>query len=251
MKAPTGHDAIAQGNALGIQRPTVQALKGRNMHASIPHIPFIKRDTVFGQQSTVFVLKRHLAMMLRLMGNVGLQRRAMRGADGKDPVTALPMETRISSALGLQPLGRSRLDLLHQLRRRTGARVSDQQVDVVGHGTRLQQRALLVLHDAADVGVEFIPNVIRQPRFAPLRGEDQMHQDLSERLRHGDALSGLGWVGDAIPRALPWAFTGCPFGAGRNALFAHFEFWMASIAHIHEPSELWYARRRIRWDSSQ
>lgn len=41
-----------------------------------------------------------------------------------------------------------------------------------------------------------------------------MHQDLGERLRHGYALSGLGWVGDAIPRALPWAFTGCPFGAG-------------------------------------
>ena len=62
--------------------------------------------------------------MLRLIGDAGLQRQAMRGADGKDPVTALPMETRISSALGLQPLGRSRLDLLHQLRRRTGARVN-------------------------------------------------------------------------------------------------------------------------------
>ena len=31
---------------------------------------------------------------------------------------------------------------------------------MVGHGARLEKRALLILHDAADVGVEFIPDEV-------------------------------------------------------------------------------------------
>lgn len=58
--------------------------------------------------------------------------------------------------------------------------MSHQEVNVIGHGTRLEKRALLIHHDATDVGVKFIPDVIRQQRFAILRGEDQMDQDLGE-----------------------------------------------------------------------
>ena len=76
--------------------------------------------------------------------------------------------------------------------------MSHQEMNVVGHGTRFEKRALLILHDAADVGVKFIPDVVRQQRFPILRREDQMHQHLGERLRHGYALSGLGKIVDVI-----------------------------------------------------
>ena len=70
VQAPTGQHVIAQGNALGIQRPHGPSPE-RAKHASVPNIPFIKRDAIFGQQSAVFILKRYRAMMLGLIGNVG------------------------------------------------------------------------------------------------------------------------------------------------------------------------------------
>ena len=42
-------------------------------------------------------------MVLGLIADVLLQSQAMRGADRKDPVTALPMEIHLSGPLGLQP----------------------------------------------------------------------------------------------------------------------------------------------------
>ena len=62
--------------------------------------------------------------------------------------------------------------------------MSDQEVNVVGDRAHLEQRSLLIFNNATQVSVEFITNIVGQCRFPVLRGEDQMHQDLGERLRH-------------------------------------------------------------------
>jgi hypothetical protein len=59
---------------------------------SIPHIVFIEVDVVFFQELTVFLLKGDATMVLGLIADILLQSQAMRGADRKDPVTALPMK---------------------------------------------------------------------------------------------------------------------------------------------------------------
>lgn len=147
---------------------------------SIPHIPSIEWDAVSLQKSAVFRLKCFLPMMLRLIGAVSLQSSTMRRADGKHPVSILPMEVGISRSLGLQPFGGASFYLQYQLRWRAGARVSDQQVNVVGDRTHLEQRSLLIFNNPTKVSVEFISDLIGQCGFPILRREDQMHQDLGE-----------------------------------------------------------------------
>jgi hypothetical protein len=119
-------------------------------------------------------------MMLSLIGDVSLQSSPMRRADGKHPVSIWPMEVGISRSLGLQPFGGASFYLQYQLRWRAGARVSDQQVNVVGDRTHLEQRPLLIFNNPTKVSVEFISDLIGQCGFPILRREDQMHQDLGE-----------------------------------------------------------------------
>lgn len=57
-------------------------------------------------------------------------------------------------------------------------------MNVVAHRARFQQRAFLIFNDSADVGVEFVSDVISQQFLPILRREDQMHEDLGQRLRH-------------------------------------------------------------------
>ena len=63
--------------------------------------------------------------------------------------------------------------------------MSDQQMKVIGDGASLEQRALVVFDDSADVSVEFVAVSICEEWFPILRGKDQMHEDLGEGLWHG------------------------------------------------------------------
>ena len=60
--------------------------------------------------------------------------------------------------------------------------MGNQEVNVVGDRTSFEQGAILVFNDATNVGVEFIPNVVGQQGIAVFCREDQMHEDVSERL---------------------------------------------------------------------
>ena|GEM_PF-3293688 len=74
--APTGPNAIAQGNALGSMdknKPSPERAQSR----SIPHIAFVIFDAVFFEQTPVFLLKGHDPMVLRLIGDIFSQRRPM------------------------------------------------------------------------------------------------------------------------------------------------------------------------------
>jgi len=62
--------------------------------------------------------------------------------------------------------------------------MSRQKVNVVGNRASLKKCAFEVLQNSAHVGVEFIPNLVRQHRLAVLRREHDVNEDLGERLRH-------------------------------------------------------------------
>lgn len=79
-EASTGRAAIAQGNALGSVPQNIPSHE-RAQHGSIPHIAFVVFDAVFLKQALVFPLKRHPPVILRLIPDVILQRRAMGWAD--------------------------------------------------------------------------------------------------------------------------------------------------------------------------
>ena len=51
---------------------------------------------------------------------------------------------------------------------------------MVGNRASFEQCSFLIFNNPANVGVEFIPDVIGQQRLPVLRGEDQMHEDLGE-----------------------------------------------------------------------
>ena len=66
-------------------------------------------------------------------------------------------------------------------------------MNVILDRARFEQGAFLTLHDATDVSVEFVANVVGQQRLPVFRREDQMHENLGERLRHEMApFQGLG-----------------------------------------------------------
>ena len=80
--------------------------------------------------------------------------------------------------------------------------------------TRLEQRSFLILDDPRNVGMKFFAEVIGQPGFPVLGGEDQMHEDLGEGLRHGVVpLQGTGGGNHGFPGRCPGAITWCPFRA--------------------------------------
>jgi len=75
--------------------------------------------------------------------------------------------------------------------------MGNQQMDVVGDRSGSKQGAFLIFDNSANVRVKFIPDIIVQTRLPVLRREDQMHEDLSERLRHElRPLQGLGTFGN-------------------------------------------------------
>ena len=59
---------------------------------SIPQVPFIPFSLVLAEQSSQFVLKTHLAMVLLLMGDVSDDPLQIGLADRKVRITPLPME---------------------------------------------------------------------------------------------------------------------------------------------------------------
>lgn len=158
----------------------------------IPDITFVIRQVVFLQQIPVLFLETDFAVMFGLSGDVFLHRVTMRRADGKHSVTGLPVKVVVPRMTRLQPNRRRSFDFPYQIRRRTGARMGDKEVDVVGDRTDFEKDAVMIGDDAADVSVKRIPVDVIQARLAVLGREDQVNQDLGERLRHSTWLRPVG-----------------------------------------------------------
>ena len=62
--------------------------------------------------------------------------------------------------------------------------MNNQQMNVIAYRPCFEKGAPVIFHDAADVRMEFGADVVSQPRLPVFRGENQMHENLSEGLRH-------------------------------------------------------------------
>ena len=61
----------------------------------------------------------------------------------------------------------------------------EQDVNVIAHGIDFNQRRIVVLEDAGDVGVKLSTFLIAQELATAFRGEHDMNDDVGERLGHG------------------------------------------------------------------
>jgi len=120
--------------------------------ASIPHMAFIECDLIPLQQPSVFILKRHLPVMLRLIAYVGHHGIRIRLADGECAISRLPVEIRELRTLGLDPFGRASFHLLHHLG--DGARPCEakEQMNVVFDAADLQRGAVDVIQRSGEIG---------------------------------------------------------------------------------------------------
>src|SRR4051794_12964462 len=66
----------------------------------------------------------------------------------------------------------------------------DQQVDVVVDTADAQGGASLVAKESAQVGEHLRANLVHQPGLAVLGGEDEVIEQVGERVRHGCRLQG-------------------------------------------------------------
>src|SRR5437763_4557441 len=82
---------------------------------SVPEVALVVLDAMFLQESSELLLEGGLAVVLLLPGDVGPHRLDVGLTDGKGAVAVLPVEVGERASLGLDPLGRALLDLLHDL----------------------------------------------------------------------------------------------------------------------------------------
>src|SRR5262245_55803714 len=93
MQPRTGRDSIAQGErseALGTRQTFRQAPSGRD--SSIPDKALIKFDFMTRQKQPEFVLKRDLAVVLLLVGDVGFDPWSVGSANRERSIPRLPLK---------------------------------------------------------------------------------------------------------------------------------------------------------------
>ena len=149
------------------------------MH-SIPNIALIPFDAVFLQQSAIFILKANLPVVFCLTLEIRLQRRSMGWTDREDSIAALPVERSVAPSTQLQPLGGTGFDVLDHFCRRARPGMGNEQMDVIRDRPSLQQSAVEVIDDAANVSMKFDMYEVVQDWLTVLRGKDQMHENLRE-----------------------------------------------------------------------
>ena len=105
---------------------------------SIPHMAFIECDPIPFQQPQVFILKRHLPVMLRLVPDVSHDRIRIGLADRECTVARLQVEIRELSAFGFDPFGRTGFHRLDHLGNGSRARQAGEEMNMVFHTADLQ-----------------------------------------------------------------------------------------------------------------
>lgn len=119
-------------------------------------------------------------MMFLLVGDVADDSGFMARADGKRPVTRLPVEAAEAGKLFVYPLGGSRFDFLDQIGDGDGSGQREKQMDVVGHRIGGEEISTAAPDDAANVAMKLVPPQVIEQRRAILGAENQMDEDIGE-----------------------------------------------------------------------
>src|SRR6266496_2072796 len=157
-----------------------------NGSLSIPHIALVELQTVSAQQLTVFFLKSAGAMMLLLRSHVLQHRVELAWTHRKGSISTLPEETAIASPKGFDPFGGWLLYPFDHLGLGKRSRQCRDDVNVIGDTAHAQGFAAQIATNRCQISVHAKSYRGIEPRFAILRAKDDMNDDLTERLRHGD-----------------------------------------------------------------
>ena len=104
-------------------------LKGRRKGS--PQMFCVESHAVFFQKQLLFILKGGGPVMLDLMGNIFLHRRAIGNAHREGAITGLPGEIFHADRL-VNPARRGLFEVLDQGRQRMRGAHADQQMDMIG-----------------------------------------------------------------------------------------------------------------------
>src|ERR1017187_7374743 len=120
----------------------------------IPYILFVKGYVMALEEDPIFFLKRFLAVMLLLAGDVLTHGGDIGLGTGEGPVSRLPGKTSKFGALCLDPFGRGLFDLFDSVADGDGAAQFKEDVDVVRDRVDEYGRASQVLQDRRHVTVQ-------------------------------------------------------------------------------------------------
>ena len=123
-------------------------------------------------------------MVIALTSDVALQVRQLRLADGEGAVAVLPSEVDVGGALLLYPVRGILLDLLNEFAHRNCPRQSASNVNMFVSGANAVGRTVKRSGDGRDVFEKFTFDRFVDKGLAVLGAEDDMEEDVGERLRH-------------------------------------------------------------------
>lgn len=126
----------------------------RPSHRSVPHIAFIKFDSIFGKKRQVFLLERPGSVMLLLRVDVMPQRIQVPRSDGKRAVSTLPRESGKCGRLGFEPFGGRGFQFLHEFCRSDGAGKTDGEMHMIGDASDPVTFTIRIAGDGGEIGVE-------------------------------------------------------------------------------------------------
>jgi len=192
LTAPTARPIPAWGEAPCTAAPQIRGLKARPIAPSIPHIPLVAFNSILLQERPKLLLKIALPVMRFLTLDVLDQGLQIRRPNRERAISSLPCELRQRGRLRLDPLGRGRFEVFHQLRNRRCARQSNRQMNVVGNASHAIAFTFGVANDSSKISIERRTYRSVELRRSILRAEDHMNEQKRERLWHrSDYRSGL------------------------------------------------------------
>jgi hypothetical protein len=144
--------------------------------ASFPQILQIGLDPMLFQEQQEFILKRYFAMMAFLILDILDHRVQRRLADRKRGIATLPLEEAIP--LLMPPMRRVRFDIANDVGDGMLGRISQNDMEMIGHASNRMNEAFSLLQNASEVREKVsFPGILDQG-FAILGAED----DVSDKL---------------------------------------------------------------------
>ncbi len=137
------------------------------------------------QELPVFLLKRFLAVVFLLVGDVIANGFDVGLGNGESPVARLPCEMGKLISLRFNPSRRMLFDILHGLADGDGPGKVEEDVNVVFDGIDEHRRTTKILEHRRHVGMQRISDGIMENSFAVLRAENEVDVKAGEGLGHG------------------------------------------------------------------
>ena len=135
-----------------------------------------------------FLLKRNLAVMFLLIGDVFFHLSQTGMAHAERTVTDLPCKCFLIWKFFMYPARRIGFQFAHQIRQRVFGRERGENVEVVRRAIDDDRLAVVGADDAAEIGKE-ARFQIRVEHWSPVfRAENNVRQQMGERVRHKSKL---------------------------------------------------------------